>query len=158
MSVNRLPFAVLTAVILMMQSLAADDAQMSAFDLRIAPLLVQRCFACHNAATKKGGLDLSSRKGAMAGGESGVVIAAGKPDKSLLWERVSGEEMPPKHPLSADEKQMLHQWIAEGAKWGTDPVDPFRFTTDKRAGYDWWSLQPLARFGAGCEKRQMASQ
>ncbi|MBI3865125.1 MAG: DUF1549 domain-containing protein, partial [Planctomycetia bacterium] len=35
--------------------------------------------------------------------------------------------------------------IAGGAKWGTDPIDPFRFTTELRAGYDWWSLQPVKR-------------
>ena len=28
-------------------------------------------------------------------------------------------------------------------KVGRDPIDPFRYTTERRAGYDWWSLQPL---------------
>src|SRR5262249_62081704 len=31
-----------------------------------------------------------------------------------------------------------------GAAWDTAPIDPFRITTAKRAGYDWWALQPLA--------------
>ena len=27
----------------------------------------------------------------------------------------------------------------------TDPIDPFRFTTSRRAGRDWWSLRPVVR-------------
>lgn len=146
MSVIRFPFVVFLSAFFVTQLLgAADDApkQSTTFDQRIAPLLARHCLDCHNAAAKKGGLDLSREAAARDGGDSGVVIAGGKPDESVLWERVSNDEMPPKHPLSADEKQVLRKWIATGAKWGTDPIDPFRFTTDKRAGYNWWSLQPV---------------
>src|SRR5262249_44637057 len=30
-----------------------------------------------------------------------------------------------------------------GAKWGTDPIDLFKYTSATRAGYDWWSLRTL---------------
>jgi hypothetical protein len=123
--------------------LLADDA--SNFDRTVAPLLARRCFECHSAAERKGGLDLTSAQTALKGGESGPVIVPGKPDDSLLWQHVSGDEMPPKKPLPAAEKTVLQAWIAAGAKWGTDPIDPFRFTTVARAGYDWWALQPVAR-------------
>jgi hypothetical protein len=53
--------------------------------------------------------------------------------------------MPPKTPLPEAEKKLLKQWIASGAAWGTDPIDAFRFTTETRAGYDWWSLQAVVR-------------
>ena len=49
--------------------------------------------------------------------------------------------------LSDAEKAILKRWIADGAKWGTPEIDPFPATTDRRAGYDWWSLQPV-RAGA----------
>ena len=119
---------------------SADD-----FDRTIAPLLAKRCLDCHNTTDKKGGLDLSRREAALAGGESGVVLKPGQPDQSLLWERLAADEMPPKKPLPPAEKAVLKAWIARGAKWGANPIDPFRFTSDRRAGYDWWSLQPLAR-------------
>ncbi len=131
-----------TATFLTNRAFAAPPSRIS-FDAQIAPLLAQRCLSCHNGAAKKGGLDLSRKASAKAGGDSGRVIAAGKPDKSLLWERIAAEEMPPESPLSAKERNLLRQWIAEGANWGTDPIDPFRFTTDERAGYDWWSLKPI---------------
>src|SRR5262249_3747646 len=51
----------------------------------------------------------------------------------------------PKKPLSAAEKTLLKDWIAGGAKWGVDPIDPFAVTTEKKAGRDWWSLQPIKR-------------
>jgi hypothetical protein len=81
----------------------------------------------------------------MEGGDQGVVIVPSKPDASLLWEYVHDGKMPPKKPLGDAEKNMLREWIAAGAVWGADPIDPFRATTDKRAGYDWWALQPVVR-------------
>ena len=53
--------------------------------------------------------------------------------------------MPPKSPLADGEKEVLRTWIASGAGWGTDPIDAFQTTTARRAGRDWWSLQPLKR-------------
>ncbi|QJW94327.1 DUF1549 domain-containing protein [Frigoriglobus tundricola] len=110
------------------------------FDTQVAPLLASRCLDCHGGPKPKGKLDLSRKAGAMA--ES---LVPGKPAESELWKRVAADEMPPKKPLSEAEKKLLKEWIEAGAKWGTDPIDPFRFTTPTRAGYDWWSLQPITR-------------
>ncbi len=115
------------------------------FDREVAPLLARRCLDCHSGADPKGKLDLSQRAGALAGGEGGKAIVPGEADQSLLWERVSSDEMPPKAPLSPHEKLVLRAWISAGARWGTDPIDSFQATTSRRAGRDWWSLQPVAR-------------
>src|SRR5262249_46785247 len=48
-------------------------------------------------------------------------------------------------PLSEREKAAIRAWITAGAPWGADPIDPYRVTTDKRAGLDWWALQPIVR-------------
>jgi hypothetical protein len=125
---------------------SARAADAPDFDRQIAPLLAGRCLDCHSGAEPKGGLDLLGSKGLAKGGDSGeAVVLAGKPAESLLWQRISADEMPPKHPLPAGEKGLLKAWIAAGAKWGTDPIDPFRYTSASRAGYDWWSLRPLVR-------------
>lgn len=124
---------------------AKEVAAAQHFDKSVAPLLAGRCLECHNAGELKGKLDLTSKTTAMRGGESGTVIAPGDPDESLLWQYVDGDEMPPKKPLSAAEKEILRKWIADGAAWGTDPIDWFAYTTDTRAGYDWWSLQSVRR-------------
>src|SRR5947209_13396514 len=90
--------------------LRADDAP--DFDRDVAPLLAERCLECHRGAKPKGGLDLSAVKTARAGGDSGEAIVPGKPADSLLWQRVEADEMPPKKPLPAAEKDVLRRWIA----------------------------------------------
>ncbi len=45
------------------------------FENEIVPLLAKRCLECHNARDEKGGLDLSTRKAALSGGDSGHIIA-----------------------------------------------------------------------------------
>jgi Protein of unknown function (DUF1553)/Protein of unknown function (DUF1549)/Planctomycete cytochrome C/Concanavalin A-like lectin/glucanases superfamily len=125
----------------------ADDQRLQRpdFDARIAPILARRCLDCHSGADPKGKLDLSKRASALAGGKSGPAIVSGELDESPLWERVEADEMPPKAPLTAIEKATLRDWIAGGANWGTDPIDPYQVTTTRRAGRDWWSLQPVRR-------------
>lgn len=146
---NRFLQGALTAAICGILSLragavsAADDATKPDFDRRIAPLLAQRCLECHGSAEPKGKLNLSAKDTALKGGESGRAIEPGKPDESLLWQHIRDDEMPPTHPLPAAEKALLREWIQAGAPWGTDPIDPFKYTTAQRAGYDWWALQPL---------------
>jgi hypothetical protein len=109
---------------------AARDATQD-FDRSIAPLLARRCLDCHSGPKPKGKLDLSRQAGA-------AKVLGGR-----FWEQVGDDEMPPKKPLPAAEKKLLREWIARGAPWGSDPIDPFRFTTAERAGYDWWALRPL---------------
>ena len=113
------------------------------FNSKVAPLLASKCLECHSGPKSKGGLDLSTKQTAIKGGESGTAFEAGNLDNSLLWQRVLDDEMPPKHPLSKQEKSILKSWIQSGAKWTMAEIDRFEFTTDSRAGYDWWSLQPL---------------
>jgi hypothetical protein len=139
-----LSFGTAIAIASMWGRVSAEERGID-FDRRIGPLLVSRCFECHYGSKPKGGLDLSRRATAIAGGESGRTLVPGNPAASLLWQRVSTGEMPPKKPLAADEQSLLKEWIARGARWGTDPIDPFRVTTATRAGYDWWSLQPVVR-------------
>ena len=46
------------------------------FQGEIAPIITRRCLECHDEGTKEGGLDLTSRSSAMAGGESGPALKA----------------------------------------------------------------------------------
>ncbi len=122
-----------------------DAADVRDFDATVAPLLIRRCLDCHMGSEAKGKLDLSRRASALEGGESGPAIVPGSLDESLLWEKVELDEMPPKHPLPAEEKAVLRAWIESGARWGGDPIDPYGATTDRRAGRDWWAFQPLSQ-------------
>ncbi|HET6880715.1 MAG TPA: DUF1553 domain-containing protein [Pirellulales bacterium] len=120
------------------------------FNERVAPLLARNCLGCHNPSDKKGGLDLTRAEGLAAGGDSGPVMVPGDAPASLLWQRVESDEMPPprKPPaaspqLTAAAKETLKTWIAAGAPWSGGPIDWLSYTTDSRAGVDWWSLRPI---------------
>jgi hypothetical protein len=123
--------------------LGAEEPTGSSLDEQVSRLLARHCAVCHHDQEPEGELNLLSRTTALAGGDSGPAIVPGSPQQSLLWKRVAADEMPPENPLDDDDKQLLKSWIENGASWVADPIDLFKYTTDKRAGYDWWSLQPL---------------
>jgi len=123
----------------------ATNREGSLFETAVAPLLARRCAGCHAGDEAKGNLDLTTREKQLAGGESGPALLPGQPGKSLVWQRVASDEMPPKHPLTEDEKRLLKTWIETGAVWSGGVLDPLAVSSEHRAGYDWWSLQPLVK-------------
>ena len=80
-------------------------------------ILAGQCVACHGPEKKKGGLDLSRRSSALAGGESGAAIVPGRPGESLLVEKVADGEMPPKGALSKEEVAAVRAWVEAGAPY-----------------------------------------
>jgi mono/diheme cytochrome c family protein len=119
-------------------SSAAEDGR-ELFQRQIRPILVDKCLACHASDVKKGGLDLTRRAQALLGGSNGAALVAEKPDESLLVERLSAGEMPPKQPLTPGQIAAFRAWIAAGAPYDDEPLSP------RRAGPDWWSLRSVQR-------------
>src|SRR3954453_10252668 len=81
-------------------------------------LLKRNCFSCHNDEKKKGGLVMTSREKLMAGGEDGLALVAGAPDKSPLITSLADDadpHMPPKKHLAAAQIELLKQWVQQGA-------------------------------------------
>jgi hypothetical protein len=79
------------------------------FDKDVKPVFKKHCVSCHNPERPRGDLDLSSFAGVMAGGLSGKVAAAGKPDDSplyLLPAHLGDPEMPP----GPDRRQPRQAW------------------------------------------------
>ncbi|WP_397568457.1 DUF1549 domain-containing protein [Schlesneria sp. T3-172] len=109
----------------------------------IRSLLIQKCIACHSGDEPQGGLDLTTREHLLMGGESGSAFDESQPLSSLIWQRVEQGDMPPKHPLTDEEKQTVRLWLEGGATWSGGALDPLAVTTPHRAGFDWWSLRPL---------------
>jgi hypothetical protein len=89
---------------------------------RVAPILEQKCVACHGEKKQKGKLRLDSFAQLMRGGEGGGVVQAGDAKDSELFVRVTlhpeDEDFMPadsKPPLTPDEVKVLELWIAAGA-------------------------------------------
>jgi mono/diheme cytochrome c family protein len=115
------------------RSVGADDlaakqdppARLITFEADVSPIFRANCWRCHGEKSLKGELDLRSLAGVMKGGESGPVIVPGKPDESLLFEKVHDGEMPPakKERLADAEMKTIRLWIENGAKAGVpDPA------------------------------------
>lgn len=93
------------------------------FVTEVKPILQAQCVRCHHDGAIMGGLNLMNREAAMRGSSRGPVIVPGEPEKSPLY-RVTllpeeeNHAMPATGPkLTADEQQILHNWIEEGANW-----------------------------------------
>src|SRR6266850_8372165 len=68
------------------------------YETDIRPLFQAKCVRCHGDKARKADLDLRTLAGALKGGESGTAIVPGKPDESLLYEKVHAGAMPPGKP------------------------------------------------------------
>jgi hypothetical protein len=136
------------AVVVLGLWLAGAPGGAAAADLfrdKVAPLLERRCVSCHDATKKRGGLDLSGRAAALAGGEGGPVLVPGSAAKSRLWQMVSGPK--PRMPrtgekLTPGEAAQLRRWIDAGANW---PAAVVLAARPDAGGETWWSLRPLVR-------------
>ena len=102
---------------------SAQDAPVD-FQKQVAPILSARCVGCHQPGKIKGGLDLTTLKKTLAGGESGPAIEPGKPGESELLLRIRPEspgakpDMPRQgEALSSNEIAIIEKWIHQGAKW-----------------------------------------
>jgi len=110
--------------------LQGEEIKASAFSRdkiqQVRNILSDKCFSCHGPDEKKrkGKLRLDSKTDAYTMRDSGVPIAPGKPDESLIYARVisleNDEVMPPANSgksLNAQEKAVLRDWISAGAPW-----------------------------------------
>ena len=127
------------------------DADEDFFELKVRPLLVQRCFGCHGDRKQESDLRLDSRALILQGGATGdAVVVPGDPDDSLLIQYVRGDvdgmEMPPDEPLSPEEIAILHRWVKQGMVWpAEDSNAPKVLTIEERLEQDrsqHWAFQP----------------
>jgi cytochrome c553 len=135
-------------------SAIADDAA-EFFESKVRPVLATRCISCHGPDKQKAGLRLDTAEGMKKGGESGAVIAPGKPEESRLVEAVKYHDpdlqMPPKGKLPAAEVEALSRWVKSGAVWPEVGREPKSASTEARAGKvsaedrAFWSFRPVAK-------------
>jgi cytochrome c553 len=131
--------------------LGATAAELS-FNKDIRPILVENCFSCHGAdsASRQADLRLDRRDDAI---ESGAIVP-GDVDSTAILDRIFSDDpeevMPPpavKKTLSAQQKETLKRWIAEGAEyephWSFIPPQRPPLPPVKREA---WVRNPIDRF------------
>jgi mono/diheme cytochrome c family protein len=97
------------------------------FQRDVRPILADNCFSCHgpDESTRRAGLRLDTRKGALAPRPRGAAVVPADPEASLLYRRITQAEdrlrMPPpalsNKTLSGGQIDVLTRWIEEGASW-----------------------------------------
>jgi hypothetical protein len=91
------------------------------FERDIWPLFNNHCLACHGGVHQRNDLDLRTIDGVLKGSKSGKAIVPGKPDESLLWQKVHADQMPKTdNKVAAGNKAILRAWIAAGARSSRD--------------------------------------
>ena len=104
-------------------SQSLTDQQIGELNLEVRSILAHNCYSCHSAAKMKGGLRLDKKEFVLKGGEDGVVLVAGHPEKSDLIRRIKlpaghDDAMPTKGKrLTENEIALLEFWIKQGAPW-----------------------------------------
>lgn len=91
---------------------------------KIIPILKTKCYNCHSASKKKGGLRLDSEDFIKKGGKTGRIISVGNPNKSTLFTHLilpedDDKHMPPKGKmqLTRNEISGIYSWIKKGASF-----------------------------------------
>ena len=114
------------------------DPRETHFELAVAPILANQCLECHDAFTRKGGLDLSRKSTATAGGDTGRAWMTGSAKDSLLWQLVEQDAMPHKRPpLSRREKRIIQKWLDDGGVWTLRRLDPAVYVHGGRPDANW---------------------
>jgi mono/diheme cytochrome c family protein len=113
------------ALALMLVASTALAAEVS-FNRDIRPILSDNCYACHgpDRNTRKAKLRLDVPEGAFAEYDGGHAIVPGKPEQSVVMQRLLTSDpddlMPPPKSakkLSPQQIELIRQWIAQGAKY-----------------------------------------
>jgi hypothetical protein len=109
----------------------AAAAQPVSFRTQVAPVLVQKCQACHGPEKAKGGYRLDTFERLMKPGHGDAKpVVPGKPEASELYRRITSrdadERMPQKdESLAASQIEVIGRWIKDGATFdGPEPAGP----------------------------------
>ena len=138
------------------EAAAAAAANVVAGPETVTTILNVKCLLCHGRRNQEGGLDLQSRVSLLKGGVSGPAIVPGKPDESLLIQRIENSDMPPLkdqarlsvRAVTSSELERLRAWIASGAPYDERKPEPVVAAEDSLVSdsdRDFWSFQTPVR-------------
>ena len=126
------------AIVWLFMAVLPLAAQTPDFDTQVAPILTQRCLACHNHQLDNAGISFENRDTVLP-----------KVDKIVPAISHQGDiKMPPGHKLPAQDIATLTAWVRHGAGWGSqlrasgEPQQQYPFEVwtfdrlEKIAGYD----------------------
>jgi len=145
---DRLTYSVAIALAWFVSISPAEAGEGLTFEKDVRPIFKAYCLDCHGGGEAlKGHLDLRLKRFAERGGDSGPAVVAGRPEESLLIERLKEGEMPPREKKVPPEQiALIERWIAGGAlarRQEPERLDPgIDMTPEER---EYWAFQPIRR-------------
>ena len=132
---------------------AFTAAQVSFYEKEVLPVLAAHCLKCHgdNPEKLKGELNLATRKGTLAGGDSGPAVSLAKPADSILLKAIhygaDGHKMPPKGKMPDKDIATIERWVKDGLpvpadRLGTAAAKKSVVTEEAKK---YWAYQPVKR-------------
>lgn len=98
-------------------AVSAEAPTAPVFETDILPVLNAHCLQCHGGVHQRNGLDLRTLPALLKGGQSGAVVVPGRPEDSLLWQKLRTDAMPKTdNKVSEADKKRIRAWIEAGAK------------------------------------------
>ncbi len=83
----------------------------------VQSLVAANCMPCHSGPNPKGGYDQTTYAGIMGNGsDTRPNVVPGKPDSSLLYQKLRDGKMPPSGKLDSAKIALIYKWISEGAR------------------------------------------
>jgi len=107
----------------------AKGGEKVSFAVDIAPHLTATCSGCHLGDNVRAGFSIANFTAIWAGGDSGMVVVPGDPERSLLVQKlhgtaVDGRQMPLNLPAWSNDKiALVEKWISEGATFDGPDVN-----------------------------------
>ncbi len=145
---DRLTYSLSIALAWFVSIGPVEAGEVLTFEKDVRPIFKAFCLDCHGGGDAlKGRLDLRLKRFAERGGDSGPAVVAGRPQESLLVERLKNGEMPPgEKKVPAEQIVLIERWIAGGAlakRKEPERLDPgIDLTPEERA---YWAFQPIRR-------------
>jgi hypothetical protein len=160
----RIPFGVIAAGAIVVAGVAASPGAQVApestvrFSGDVQPILQKNCLSCHGGTFKFANLDLSSREGALKGGDRGAALVPGRAEESRLYRLIAGLDQP-SMPLDGGtlppaQIATIKAWIDQGAVWdagasasasapakAADPFAALRTTSLPPDARDYWAYK-----------------
>ena len=118
----------IVSFVLLFATSAATHAQQVSFRKQIAPILLTKCFGCHNVQTAEGAYRMDSfAQLSKAGDSDESPLVPGNLESELLRRITSDDEderMPAESdPLPQKTIQLIKRWIGQGAKYDAESIN-----------------------------------
>ena len=104
---------------------AQEDAGTPAYyTQRVQPVLAASCYRCHGNGARRGGFNMDTRQGMLAGGHDGSGVVPGHPEQSWVVRLIRHEgpaddpmpmPPPPRPKLSEADIAAVTAWVRAGA-------------------------------------------